>query len=334
MPGNRALCPTAAKTQPLSWAQLPDTWTSIPATLCFHVSKQPETICWPGKEKSKQFSCSGCKLSWRLKYSWRARLCVLCKGEELNSEQVLLQEQLNLGLGLYFMEKLLKSKNKSNTLKQQGNGKLQGTGVSIFWTKPFTDSDFFFFFINMLLKQHRICFNECFALALRVCTFTYFIEYSELPSQHLWVSMLPAWVSPTDFLLLLLKMRWFPIAPPASNSLINKNQGDSQAEALQAWCLSMVKLPMEGTFYNSLTFCHAFLDVTYRAEQKFLSSNVDHSWNWALNLTPFTSPQTRCAKLRAREGWDRAKTTGSISSTELFTAGCKGSRVSPRLGRE
>lgn len=160
--------------------------------------------------------------------------CVLCKGEELNSEQVLLQEQLNLGFGLYFMEKLLKSKNKSNTLKQQGNGKLQGTGVSIFWTKPFTDSDFFFF-INMLLKQHRICFNECFALALRVCTFTYFIEYSELPSQHLWVSMLPAWVSPTDFLLLLLKMRWFPIAPPASNSLINKNQGDSQAEALQAW---------------------------------------------------------------------------------------------------
>lgn len=83
-----------------------------------------------------------------------------------------------------------------------------------------------------------------------------------------------------------------------------------------------------------MTFCHVFLDVTYRAEQKFLSGNVDHSWNAALNLAPFTSPQTRCAKLRAREGWDRAKTTGSITHTEWFTVGFKGNRMSPRLGRE
>lgn len=113
--------PTAAKTQPLSQAQLSDTCTVIPATLCFHVSKQPETICCARKEDSNQFSCSGCKLSKRLKYSWRAKPHGLCRGEALNSEQVPLQEQLNLGFGLSFMERLLKSKNKSKTLKQQGN---------------------------------------------------------------------------------------------------------------------------------------------------------------------------------------------------------------------
>lgn len=83
-------------------------------------------------QESKIQTSSSCKFLRRLKYSWRAKAYVLCRGEVLNSEQVLLEEQLNLGLGLSFMEKFLKSENKSKTLKQQGNWKLQGTGISMF----------------------------------------------------------------------------------------------------------------------------------------------------------------------------------------------------------
>ena len=50
----------------------------------------------------------------------------------LNLEQVPLQEQLDLGFRLSLMEKLLKSKNESKTLKQWGNCKLGGARVGMF----------------------------------------------------------------------------------------------------------------------------------------------------------------------------------------------------------
>lgn len=57
----------------------------------------------------------------------------------LNLEQVPIQEQCDLRIGLSHMEKLLKSKKKeSKPLKQWGNSKLQGTRVGMLGTKCFT----------------------------------------------------------------------------------------------------------------------------------------------------------------------------------------------------
>lgn len=89
------------------------------------------------------------------------------------------------------------------------------------------------FLINMLLKQHSICFNECFALALRVCLFTHSIEYAELSSHNLGAPPFPTWEFSHEFLASAYKNEAIPsLCPTGLNLFLNKNQEDSQPTAL------------------------------------------------------------------------------------------------------
>ena len=75
----------------------------------------------------------------------------------------------------------------------------------------------------MLLKHHSICFNECFALTLRVCLFTHSVEYTELSSHNLGAPLFPTWEFSHEFLASAYKNEVIPSLCPTSLDLfLNK----------------------------------------------------------------------------------------------------------------